>query len=257
MAPTRDLSNARVGVFLGASNSVADTTLQVITAAEAAALLNASPAIRWNGYAMGVQASAKVADRSLADQAASTIRGFNAFGGAVPFFYPKVTDTSSILRQVFNVVKTQRTQLVMMERIGWTDYSVTPAAGDTVNLYSVLTDGFNPSTSGNTGYAYLQTFLANGASNFYYVIGAATPAALTLVGSATATVSLASGSVVLRGATYFGQDITPRATWTSSNPAVATVKDGVIQPVSVGSATIVPSYPGAAVNTGVAVTVGT
>lgn len=129
------------------------------------------------------------------------------------------------------------------------------AAGDTVNLYRVYTDGFAPSTSGAKGYAYVLTMLAKGDSNIWYVIPAATAAALTLVGSATASISVASGSVVLAGVKYQGQDITPRATWTSSAPNIATVRDGVIVPIAAGTATIVPSYPGAAVSTGYTVTV--
>lgn len=252
---TRDLSNARITVGLSPISGVADPTLQTVALAEAQAFLNISPAIRWSGWTMAAQASDKVADRSVADQPGAIIRGFNKFGGALPLFVPKITDTSSILRQAFNTTKTQRTSLLYLERVGWANFSDAFAAGDTINIYSVLTDGFEWSTAGSNGYAYLLTLLAAGYSNFWYVLGAATPASLTLVGSATGTVSLASNSVLLRGVTYYGQDITPRATWTSSNPAVATVRDGVIVPVSVGTATIVPSYPGAAVSTGISVTV--
>lgn len=253
---TRDLSNARITVGLAPISGVADPTLQTVLLAEAQAFLNISPAIRWSGWTMAAQASDKVADRSVADQPGAIIRGFNKFGGALPLFVPKITDTTSILRQAFNTTKTQRTALLYLERVGWANFSDAFAAGDTINIYSVLTDGFEWSTAGSNGYAYLLTLLAAGYSNFWYILGnSTTPAALTLVGAATATVTLSSGNVVLRGVTYYGQDITPRATWTSSNPAVATVRDGVIQPVSAGTATITPSYPGAAASTGIAVTV--
>jgi hypothetical protein len=49
--------------------------------------------------------------------------------------------------------------------------------------------------------------------------------------------------------------VTRRADWVSSNPAVAVVHQGVVVPISAGSATITPSFPGAAPATGQAFTV--
>lgn len=241
--PTRDLSNKRVTLALGAANAV--SAFYSPTLAELRAFLNASEATRWDGFDLGMQESDQTDDRSLADDAGATIRGFAQFGGGIPFFYPKKSDTGSILRQVFNLTKTPRTELILWERVGWVDNNVVLNAGDCINLYRVLTDGFTPDTEGDGGYAYILNMLAKGDVLTWFVVPAATAVAPTLVGG-SATVSGVVGSAALRGLAYQGQDITARATWTSSDDTVATVRKGVIAFLKAGTATITPSYPGAA-----------
>jgi hypothetical protein len=156
--PTRDLSNKRITVALGLASAILD--LSAPLASEANLMLNATPAIRWNGYDFNGQASTKVDDRSLDDEGAAQVRGYDQFGGAVPFFYPKVTDTASILRQVYNLVKQSRTQLALIQRVGWVSSRTPFAAGDNVNAYLVETDSLKPDTAGDGGYAFIEQFLA-------------------------------------------------------------------------------------------------
>lgn len=253
MAATRDLSNKRVKFGMGAANAVA-TVLQP-TLAELAAMLDVTAATRWDGFDFGMQESDQEDDRSLADEAAAVIRSFASHGGSVPFFAPRATDTSSILRLVFNLVKGRNTELVNYERVGWKDASAALAAGDVVNVYRTMTDGWTWDTEGTGGYAYILSLLARGDSNPWYIIPAASPAPVTVTGGATGTLTVAGGSVLLREAFYQGHNITGQAIWTSSNPAVATVEDGIIVPVSAGTANIVASYPGGTAATAIAVTV--
>lgn len=248
---TRDLSNRRVKFAIGTANSVANV-LQP-TLAELSALLDISPAVRWSGFDFGIQASSQEDDRSLTDDASATIRSFNQFGGALPLFFPKVTDLSSILRQAYNLVKNRNTELVVAERVGFKDNTTAFAAADEVNCYRVMTDGWTPDTAGTGGYAYLLNLTPRGDSVPYFIVPPATAASVTITGAATAT--LTSGNVVLREATYQGLSVTSRATWISSNPAVATVDDGIIIGVSAGTANITAAYPGATTSTAVAVTV--
>lgn len=251
--PTRDLSNKRVTLALGLASAVADLSAPKV--AEANAMLQIAPAVRWNGYAFNASASTKVDDRSLDDEGAAQIRGYNQFGGAMPFFYPKVTDTASILRQVFNLVKQQKTQLAMIERVGWASSRTAFAAGDNVNTYLIQTDSLEPDTAGDGGYAYIESFLAQGVMWPWTILAPATPVAVTTSGAASQALSLAGINVALRRATYQGQDITRRATWVSSAPAIADVVDGVIVGRSAGTANVTATFPGATASTAIAVTV--
>lgn len=253
--PTRDLGNKRIKVAIGLSNAIATPGAPLLT--ELTAMLDATEAIRWDGYDFGMDASDQIDDRSLADDAAATIRGFAQFGGGMPFYFPKVTDTSSVLRSVFNILKTQRTGLLIAERIGFKDYNSPWAAGDNVNIYRVTNDGYTPDTEGDGGYAYTMNLLSQGDVFPWTKVTPAAPVALAIVGGATATLSLAGTNVALRGATYQGDNFAARAVWASSNPAVATVDNhGVIRGISAGSANVTASYPGATASTAVAVTVG-
>lgn len=252
--PTRDLSNKRITIWVGNSSSVAN--LQTPSLAEINAMLMISDAIRFNGFDFGSKASSRVDDRSLSDDGGATIRGFAQFGGGLPLFYPKKADSSSILRQVFNLVKAARTPLIIVERVGFKSTSAPIAAGDNVNVYRVLTDGFDPDTSGDGGYAYLLQLLPQGDVYPWTIVPAASPATLTVIGGATLALTVAGGVVGLRGAAYQGSNVTPRCSWSSSAPNIATVDNrGIIKPIAAGSTNILPTFPGAAAATPVAVTV--
>lgn len=239
MSDTRDLSNKRITIGVGPLASVADPSAPTET--EARGLLHLAPAIRWSGLAFGAQASQKVDDRSLDDDAAASLRGFPSFGGAVPLFYPKVIDTSSILRQAFNLLKDQGTDLIWVERVGFASTSEEFSAGDNVNTYVVTTDGFNPDTSGNGGYAYILEMLARGITYPWTIIANDIPTAVAIDGPAT----LATGAAGLAKATYLGNDITKRATWHSSDETVAVVHNGIIVGVGAGTASIFADFYGA------------
>lgn len=252
--PNRDLANKRITFWLGAANAIAN--LAAPSVIEINAMLMASAATRWDGFDFGAQESDQVDDRSLDDDAGAVLRGFAQFGGAVPFFMPKKADTSSILRQVFNLLKTPRTELVVVERVGFKSTSQPAAAGDIVNVYRILTDGFNPDTEGDGGYAYIVNFLPKGDIYPWVTVPAAAPASIALVGGATLALTAAGTAVGLRGATYQGFDLTARATWLSSDPTKATVDaHGIIKAVAAGTANITATYPGATASTACVVTV--
>lgn len=249
--PTRDLSNKRVLVAVGAANSI--TNLAAPALSELLALLNISPAIRWDGFDFNASASDQVDDRSLDDDAAAQTRGFPQFGGALPLFYPKKTDTSSILRQAFNLFKQDRASLIIVERVGFKSTNQPFAAGDNINVYRVQVDGFNPDTEGDGGYAYIVNLLPQGDIYPYTIVPAASPASVAITGAST--LALTAGNVALRGATYQGNDITNRATWLSSDPTKVTVDHGRIKGVAAGTANVTASFPGGTASTAVAVTV--
>lgn len=213
-------------------------------------MLLVSEAIRWDGYDFGAQESDQIDDRSLADSGTAQLRGFAQFGGAVPFFWPKINDTGSILRQAFNLLKAGRTDLIIIERIGFKDWNEAGAAGDDVNVYRVMNDGFNPDTEGDGGYAYVVNLLPKG--DVYPWTKIAGGGTLALVGGA---ISGTAGTVALRGATLAGSNVTARAEWSSSNDAVATVEKGVVVLKTTGTANITASFAGSAASTPIVATV--
>jgi hypothetical protein len=238
---TRDLANKRITVALGASNAVAD--LSEPTAAELNAMLNASEAIRWDGYDYGAQASDQVDDRTLADDAGATIRGFSQFGGGMPAMLPKPSDSSSILRQVFNLLKTPRTIIIVAERVGFKSSGEAFAAGDNVNMGLVMVDGFMPDTEGTGGYAAVYNLIPQGTFYPWTIVADASPAAITQIGGAT--IAVAAGARALRGAAYQGNVITARGTWTSEDAAVAKiVGKGIVEGVAAGTVDINVDFPG-------------
>jgi len=250
--PTRDLSNKRVQIWIGPASGIAN--YDYVTEAELAAMIMAAPAIRWDGLDFGMQASEQIDDRSLDDDATATLRGFLQFGGAIPFFFPKFTDLSSVLRDVFNLVKTQGTELAIVTRVGFVDRKIPGTAGDNVNIYKAMTDGFTPDTEGTGGYAYIQSMIPRGDVAPWTIVADSPAATVAIVGAATAAMTV--GTLTLRGATYLGNNITPRATWASDNQDVALVSNnGIIEAVAAGSANVTATFPGGVVSTAVAVTV--
>lgn len=248
--PTRDLSNRRIQLWAGLASAVTDFTK--INATQINAMLALAPALRWDGLDFGMQSSDQEDDRSLDDDATETIRSFMQFGGGLPFYFPKVTDQSSILRQAFNLVRTRGTELALVMRVGFADRRVPAAAGDFVSLFRVMTDGYQPDTEGTGGYAYVQNMIPRGDVAPWIVVDSATPTAVAIQGGTT--LSGVVGSLALRRATYEGNDVTRLADWTSSNETVAKVTDGIIEIVGVGSANITAKTPGSLISTAVAVT---
>lgn len=250
--PTRDIANKRITLWVGLASALG--SFQYATETELAAMLKVAPAVRWDGYDFGMQASDQIDDRSLDDSATATIRSFMQFGGGIPFFFPKITDQSSILRQAFNLFKTRGTQLAIVQRVGFVDRRMAGLAGDNITIMKALTDGYVPDTEGTGGYAYVQNLLPQGDVAPWTIVRGTTATAVTINGAGTQSVAV--GGLALRTASYLGNDITNRAKWTSSNPAVATVDNrGIIEGISAGTANITAGFPGGTDSTALAVTV--
>jgi len=251
--PTRDLSNKRIQIWLGLASAVA--SFDFVTEDELADLIMAAPGIRWDGFDFGIQASEQIDDRSLDDDATATLRGFMQFGGGLPFFFPKVTDQDSVLRQIFDLVKTRGTELVLVMRVGWVDRRVAGTAGDNVSIFRVLTDGYMPDTEGDGGYAYIQNMLPQGDVTPWSIVADSPAAAVTITKVAGATTA---GSIQLWKATYLGNDVTQRVEWMSDDQEVAIINgQGLLEIVGVATDTadITASIPGGTTSTPSTVTV--
>lgn len=239
--PKRALSNKLIQVLVGPRSMVADPSAP--TEAECASLLHISAAVRWNGLDFGMQASDKVDDRSLDDDASAQLRGFAQYGGGVPVFFPKITDTGSILRKAFTLFREQGTELIWIERVGWGTTSDEVVGGDNVNSYVIVTDGFKPDAEGDGGYAYILTMLAQGLAFPWTIVAENSPSPVTIDGAATRNVAV-DGTTLLR-AHYLGNDVTKRATWRSSDDTVVRVEKGILVGEKAGTATIYADFAGA------------
>lgn len=239
--PTRDPGNGRIAVWLGASNAIANLAAPKVS--EIQAMLLASEAIRWDGYDFGPSASDRIDDRSIADDASAQIPGFAQFGGAVPFFWPRKRDTFSILRKVYDLLKVTRTELIWVERVGWKSWNDPIEAGDVVNVYRVMNDGFNPDTEGDGGYAYIVSMLPKGDVHSWTIVApSGTPAAVTVeVYQAT----IDADTVGLAKATYQGHDITRRAEWSVADGTKASAVDGILIGLGSGTTEVTAAFPGA------------
>jgi hypothetical protein len=250
MVDTRVLSNQRVTVLLGPDTAIADYTQPKL--AEILSLTNVSEAIRWSGFDFNTQASTSETDVSLTDAAGSKSRGFTQFGGHIAFFTPKPTDTTSILRIARNIVKTPRTRLAVAIRTV-TLNSAGAAIGDVWNVFRTITDT-NTHERGKVSYAYTINFKAQDDNGINRVLTAATPSAVILTPGATLAVTV--GSIKFVTAKFENVNVTKGTTYTSDNPAVATVdKHGIVTGVTAGTANITATYPGSAPSTALAVTV--
>lgn len=254
MADTKFMANKRLTVALGLVSGNPFVNPAAPTILEANALKNVSAATRINGYTFGLQASQKTSDRSFVDDAAAEVRGFNQFGGDAPFYIPtNFADTSDLLQQVFTLVKTQGVALWLVTRLGAVNTGAF-VAGDFVNVYKVLTDGFQNEIAGNQGGVSMIVFLPQGEVYPLAQIAPATAVPLVLSGFPT-TASI--GKPVWGTATYQGVNVTADCTYVASdtNKLVASGDESVFLASVAGSATITASFPGAVSATTAAITI--
>lgn len=263
MPDVKFMINKRLKISLGAW-SFPTLTPFGNTAAPTVAELNAmneiTSAVRVNGYTFNVVPSKVSDDRSFADEAASQVRGFDEFGGDMPIYLPTdYTNLADPLVKAFNLLKSPGVGYYIVTRVGplatqaW-------AAGDVINVYKVMTDGYQNHTDGLLGGVSVVAFLPQGEVYPDAIVQAATASPITLVGTQATT--LARGLATYFQASYQGRQITNQATWTSSNPAVL-YSDGhgifVTGPAvtgATGTATITCSFPGgtSAVSTAITIT---
>lgn len=246
--PTRDISNRRIRVGIGPASAISDAhwAAGFANSTELGTLLTAAPAIRWDGFDFAPEASDQVDDRSLDDDAASVLRGFFQAGGAIPFYFPKAIDQTSVLRDIFDLVSVRGTLLTIAVRVGWIDRRTAFGNGDNVSLFKVITDGFQPDTEGDGAYAYTVNMLPQGYIWPWTVVANPTPAAVVI----PATLALGVGDLGLLAATYQSNDITNRAQWSSSDETLAKVDNrGIVEGIAAGAPVITATYPGGTADT--------
>jgi hypothetical protein len=236
------------------SNPFADVTQP--TDAEINAMLKFSAVVKWDSTDLGVQESNQIDDRVLTDEGTAQRAGLAQFGGTVNLLTPKdpsdTNDTSVQVAALFATLN-MREELWIVERV--VSLATSDAApGDTVTVYKVMTDAKKNQTEGESSYSYAVTLLSRGTLLPQYVVANGTTAgAITLTGYDAGP---AAGSYTWGKATYEGIDITNLADFTVSDPTIlSTTSNGIVKAIASGTATLIPSYPGAAVHAGLSFTV--
>lgn len=244
------------------------------TVAEFASGVNVTESVAWEGFSFGAQASNQTSDPSMIDVGNGQSRGLSQFGGSISFFYPStyVANAQDANYNTFAAVRTPGTVGYVVIRVdgrkttsGVSDVNKSIVANDFVSLYKVQTDAWSDQNTGENAFKYTVGFLPQGDLWVDAVVGT-TVAVQTPVAIGTANYVSPNGRTPL-GTYVTGRQLAfvsgewngyPGAfTWTSSNPAVATVDaNGVVRAVSAGSANITATHKASlAVSSPLAVTI--
>lgn len=253
MGNTRVLTNKFYGWFFAPATAVED--INAITATEAAEFKNISDAAKFDNWNFNTKASTSTDDRSFADAAGAKTAGDADFGGSGSFFKAKDGDTTSSYHDAQVGIKPAGTDIILLARPALA-VSTALAAGQEYRAWHVLTDA-PADVRGDTSYSYTSSLLPQSDVCVDGIIAPATAVAVT-VAVAAGSLTGAPGDIARLKATYQSNIVTIGATWTSSDPSIATVTEhGVVEMIADGTCTITAGYPGATDSTDQTVTVST
>lgn len=217
--------------------------------------LDLTAAIAWQDYEIGASDSGDLDDRSLLDLGNAVSRGAASYGATLSMFRDKFNkDLSSIYVQAFEAFRVERTLGWLIVRVN-KDARLPWAAGDEVSLYKVIADTVADDTEGEDSTKFTVSFLPQGALFVHTMLGGAG----AISGLPTTAAVTVAGLPLQLQPVLSGKSIVSRATYTSANPAIATVsKGGTIKGLTAGTTTVNVSYGAAtaAVPVPVTVTVG-
>lgn len=245
MAKITSNEYVKVAWILDANMTPAQAAAPTDTILNAGTTVQLSPAIAWNDFTLGATDSDDIEDRGITDPGNAVSRGFANFEATISFFRDaNLADTSSDFVKAWATFKTPRTYGYLVLRVAEKKWSDPWAAGDRVSVFKFIADTITDDVEGDDSVKFTVNFLPQGLLYPYTVVKAATPAAITGVGT-TGTASIAAGPTVL-SPTLSGKDIRSVATYTSSDTTKARVSaNGVITPVAAGSTNITVSHPAA------------
>lgn len=244
MADTKALSNQNLDAWFILESGVANPASP--TAAEINAGQWLTPAVAFDGSTFpNATDSNDVDDRGWLDAGNASTRGYEQYEATLNFFRPRdLGNVTSDYVQVFEAMRLSGVKGYLVTRVlqrNTSPVNVPAAAGDWISVYKVQSDAVVDDTEGEDSYKYAVNFLPQGGIYVYTQVKTAAPVVV-----APATISVAEGAYALATATLLGKSITQGATWTSSDPDVATVSpNGVVLGVSDGTATISASHPAA------------
>lgn len=235
------------------------------TVAELNAGLRLEDAVPWEDFDFGMQASETSDTPPISAKSSVQNRSTANYGGTIPFWYPGYyDDAQNQLSLIYDTIVPDadgydRPVLYISMSIDGEigepgqpadDFSF--ADGDFVSIFRVQADAWTDMTEGDDPFYYTINFLRNGQVAHYTVASTAAP---TLLVTPT-TLGSAPGDHDLLSAAVNGRPFNAGVTWSTSDPAVATVSQyGVVTSVAAGTATITQSLRGAAATDTVAVTV--
>lgn len=245
----------KVAWILDANMTTAQAAAPTETILNAGTTVQLSPAIAWQDFALGATDSDDVEDRGITDPGNAVTRGFSNFEGTLSFFRDaNPGDTSSDFVKAFATFRTPRTYGYLVIRVAEKKWDQPWAKGDRVSVFRFIADIITDDTEGDDSVKFTVTFLPQGLMFPYTMVRGATPDPITNI-AATMTRTVAAGPYLLTPL-ITSKDVRARATFTSSNTSVARVTtNGVVIPVSAGTANITVNHPAATAPVVQAVTV--
>tara|TARA_R110000782_G_scaffold94088_3_gene177772 strand:+ start:3242 stop:4003 length:762 start_codon:yes stop_codon:yes gene_type:complete len=224
------------------------------TAAELNACLDISDSISWNDFGFALSASNTIDDPAITAMGKVADRGAPQFGGTISFYYPGAFgDASNDYSVTYDALDQTRTAGYIVMRMDGDQPVSAAAAGDLVEVFKVLTDGYAESITGEEAFRYTITFLPQGDLAIRCVVAGGS-APVVSIDPATLAVAVASHTRV--SADVDGRVYTNGLQWTSSANAIASVSHaGVITANSAGTATITATYEATGATATCAVTV--
>jgi hypothetical protein len=242
MVDEKVTSNGNITVWWVPAAGIAD--YRSPTAAEINAGVDLTEAIAWDSFELAASESNDVDDRSLLDKGNAVTRGFQQFAASFNTFRDaNQGDLTSSYNIAFETFRTPRQYGYLITRVLQKTQGTSPAAtaGEWISVYKFVSDAVGDDTEGEDSYKMTLSFLPQGEIKVYTQVKAA-----TTVTAAPATLTSAVGDVDTATATLSAKSVTQGATWTSSDPAVASVSpNGVITSIAAGSATISANHPAA------------
>lgn len=262
MSDTRVPASGNIRVYFGPLNSISNYLAPTTTELNAAGVIDLTDAISWNDFSHLLQASNTIDDPSIAATGKAQDLGALQFGGQLSFYYPKsFSDTTNRYKTVYDLLFSPRTQGYLIVRIDGkhsadtvTAGEQTIAAGDIVQVFKVITDGFTESITGEEAFRYTINFQPQGLVAPRVVVQNGSTAPATTVVSADANITTLSKTVAggkfKLDAKVDGRYQTTNVTWTSSDVTKATVSAaGVVTPIAAGTTNITATYYGGRNNT--------
>lgn len=250
MADTRYLGNhvLRVAVALESSNPLGTPpTPEAPTAAQLNGNFDyVSPAIRFNGYGFGMQATQQNEDRSLSDAPGARERGFLQAGGDVPAYVPRDFEASAdILAILWRMVRKPGEKLWVATRMDARGDGDPFASLDEVCIYLVEVDGGQHVSEGTTARVYTITWQSAGDIVPNTFVAGSPKVAIAISNGTAATV----GSIQARGAfvTVGGKtvELTHGVKWSVDDDTIAQVIDEgpFVLFTSAGTVELTASHP--------------
>lgn len=253
--------NERVGVFMGptASGALGVTDVNEPLAAElnntgsTSGILNATPAISWNDWDFGIQASDTDSDPSMADSSSYEEFTQYNYGGSASMYMPRqYDDDSNLLSLVYDLTEQPETGLDVVIRLdGDINYATPAADGDLVSVYRVETDGDANVFGAGSAKRRTVNFMPKGEFSHLIPVGVQTVTAIEPASFAAASKGRIRASVQ-------GRDLTNLMEFSSSDPDVIQVFPGgayVVTGTATDTATVTITHPGTGDTDTVSVTV--
>lgn len=261
MADEKVFSDGYVDVVVIRQNQLTDPTAPLASEINANGI-NVSNAIAWDGTTWPNNTDSNdTDDRSIKDAGNATTRGYAQYEATLNLFFPKdLSDTVSDYGKAYQFFKDSATRVpvyLVTRILQTTAGEIEPfVAGDLVSVFKMGTDAFVTDTEGEDSYKYAINFNPQGGVWPYTQAVGPSKGAITVAIGSGATAPTVVGDKAAYRATLNGKRVTNQVTWTSSNPAVATVSpNGVVTALSAGSASITASHPAGTTSTAVALTI--